>query len=99
MMSGRGLGFTGGTLDKLESIPGFNVNLTHDEMLKALDEVGCFIIGKRWEGNTDSNPYLSRIKMSCAGTRPSRLFKVQSVDCRTNALPDLLTDQRTQPVT
>ena len=46
MMSGRGLGFTGGTLDKLESIPGFNVNLTQDEMLNALDKVGCFIIGK-----------------------------------------------------
>ena len=45
MMSGRGLGFTGGTLDKLESIPGFNVTMTQDAMLEALDKVGCVIVG------------------------------------------------------
>ena len=45
MMSGRGLGFTGGTLDKLESIPGFNVTMTQEAMLEALDKVGCVIIG------------------------------------------------------
>jgi thymidine phosphorylase len=43
MLSGRGLGHTGGTLDKLEAIPGFNVQLTPDEMLRILDEVGCVI--------------------------------------------------------
>jgi len=43
---GRGLGFTGGTLDKLESIPGFRVNLTWPEMLKQLEDVGCFIAGQ-----------------------------------------------------
>src|SRR5262249_7673325 len=41
MMSGRGLGHTGGTLDKLESIPGFRVGLTLDEMKAALRSVGC----------------------------------------------------------
>jgi pyrimidine-nucleoside phosphorylase len=46
MISGRGLGFTGGTLDKLESIPGFRVNLTWPEMLKQLEQVGCFIAGQ-----------------------------------------------------
>lgn len=46
MMSGRGLGFTGGTLDKLESIPGFNVSMTHEQMLEALDKVGCVIMGQ-----------------------------------------------------
>lgn len=46
MISGRGLGFTGGTLDKLESIPGFRVNLTWPEMLKQLEKVGCFIAGQ-----------------------------------------------------
>ncbi len=39
-MSGRGLGYTGGTIDKLESIPGFRVNLGKEEFLKQVDEVG-----------------------------------------------------------
>ncbi|KAG8229774.1 hypothetical protein J437_LFUL005855 [Ladona fulva] len=46
MLSGRGLDITGGTLDKLESIPGYKVELTKDQMLKALKEVGCFIAGQ-----------------------------------------------------
>ncbi|XP_069678312.1 thymidine phosphorylase-like [Periplaneta americana] len=45
MMSGRGLEHTGGTLDKLESIPGFRVELTNSEMKAALETVGCFIAG------------------------------------------------------
>ena len=45
MMSGRGLGHTGGTLDKLESIPGFRVNLSLDEMKNALKRTGCAMIG------------------------------------------------------
>jgi pyrimidine-nucleoside phosphorylase len=46
MTSGRGLGFSGGTLDKLESIPGFNVNLTEHEFVRVLDEVGYAMIGQ-----------------------------------------------------
>ncbi|KAL3883533.1 hypothetical protein ACJMK2_029789 [Sinanodonta woodiana] len=46
MVSGRGLGFTGGTLDKLESIPGFKTSLTNEEMVESLDEVGCCIVGQ-----------------------------------------------------
>src|SRR5438874_5098552 len=46
MMSGRGLGHTGGTLDKLEAIPGFRVALSLDEMRGALKEVGCAMIGQ-----------------------------------------------------
>lgn len=46
MISGRGLGFTGGTLDKLESIPGYRVNLAHEEMLAQLAKIGCFIAGQ-----------------------------------------------------
>jgi len=46
MMSGRGLGHTGGTLDKLEAIPGFRVNLTLDEMKAALTRTGCAMIGQ-----------------------------------------------------
>src|SRR5438128_6131094 len=46
MMSGRGLGHTGGTLDKLEAIPGFRVGLSLDEMRVALARVGCAMIGQ-----------------------------------------------------
>jgi pyrimidine-nucleoside phosphorylase len=46
MMSGRGLGHSGGTLDKLEAIPGFRVDLTLDEMKAALARVGCAMIGQ-----------------------------------------------------
>jgi pyrimidine-nucleoside phosphorylase len=45
-MSGRGLGHTGGTLDKLESIPGFRVELTLDEFVAQLREAGMAIIGQ-----------------------------------------------------
>ena len=46
MMSGRGLGHSGGTLDKLESIKGFNVNLAHDRFEQVLKEVGVAMIGQ-----------------------------------------------------
>jgi pyrimidine-nucleoside phosphorylase len=46
MMSGRGLGHTGGTLDKLEAIPGFRVNLSIDEMTAALRRTGVAMLGQ-----------------------------------------------------
>ncbi len=46
MMSGRGLGHTGGTLDKLESIPGFRVDLSLEEMKAALARTRCAMIGQ-----------------------------------------------------
>ncbi len=49
MISGRGLGHTGGTLDKLEAIPGFNVNLTTEQFLKTLKACGCAMIGQTAE--------------------------------------------------
>jgi pyrimidine-nucleoside phosphorylase len=49
MISGRGLGPTGGTLDKLESISGFNVNLSLDEFKRITDKVGCCMIGQTAE--------------------------------------------------
>lgn len=45
-MSGRGLGHTGGTIDKLESIPNFNVNLSHDDFIKCVNTVGCGIVSQ-----------------------------------------------------
>jgi len=45
-MSGRGLGFTGGTLDKLESIPGFKINISNDDFINQVNEVGLSIIGQ-----------------------------------------------------
>ncbi len=46
MISGRGLGHTGGTLDKLEAIPGFRVGLSIDEYRQVLRRVGCVMIGQ-----------------------------------------------------
>ncbi len=46
MMSGRGLGHTGGTLDKLESIPGFRTNLSLTETRAQVERVGCAMIGQ-----------------------------------------------------
>src|SRR5438046_7682971 len=45
-MSGRGLGHTGGTLDKLEAIPGFRVELTTDELIAQVREIGLAIVGQ-----------------------------------------------------
>jgi pyrimidine-nucleoside phosphorylase len=49
MISGRGLGHTGGTLDKLEAIPGFNVNLSVAEFCRVLETCGCAMIGQTAE--------------------------------------------------
>jgi pyrimidine-nucleoside phosphorylase len=49
MMSGRGLGHTGGTLDKLEAIPGFHTGLSLAQLRRALAEVGCAMIGQTAE--------------------------------------------------
>ena len=46
MMSGRGLGHTGGTLDKLESIPGFRTRLTLEEAARQVERLGCALIGQ-----------------------------------------------------
>ena len=49
MMSGRGLGHTGGTLDKLEAIPGFRSDLSLDAARKQIDAIGCALIGQTAE--------------------------------------------------
>ncbi|MCR5461786.1 MAG: pyrimidine-nucleoside phosphorylase [bacterium] len=45
-MSGRGLGHTGGTLDKLESIPGFNINISNTRFINQVNDIGLAIIGQ-----------------------------------------------------
>ncbi|HUM61009.1 MAG TPA: thymidine phosphorylase, partial [Clostridia bacterium] len=48
-MSGRGLGHTGGTIDKLESIPGFRTELPETDFLRIVREVGCCVVGQTGE--------------------------------------------------
>ena len=45
-MSGRGLGHTGGTLDKLESIPGFNIQISNEDFIKQVNKIGMAIVGQ-----------------------------------------------------
>lgn len=45
-MSGRGLGYTGGTIDKLESIPGYNTSLTIDQFIQNVKEIGIALMGQ-----------------------------------------------------
>ena len=69
MISGRGLGITGGTLDKMESIPGYRTDLSQDEFLKVLDKCGCSIIGQTAElAPADKKLYALR---DVTGTVPS----------------------------
>ncbi len=46
MLSGRGLGHTGGTLDKLEAIPGYRIHMENEEFLALTEKVGCAIVGQ-----------------------------------------------------
>jgi pyrimidine-nucleoside phosphorylase len=77
MISGRGLGITGGTLDKLESIPGFNVNLDEKRALKQLDKIGVFMIGQTEDiCPADKKLYALR---DVTGTVPSQTLIVASI--------------------
>jgi len=61
MMSGRGLGHTGGTLDKLEAIPGFRTNLSLAEAKAQVQKLGCALIGQTAEiAPADRNLYALR---------------------------------------
>src|SRR6266581_2873444 len=77
MISGRGLGITGGTLDKLESIPGFNVNLDDKRALKQLEAIGVFMIGQTADiCPADKKLYALR---DVTGTVPSQPLIVASI--------------------
>lgn len=77
MISGRGLGLTGGTLDKLESIPGFNVALDEKRALKQLEKIGVFMIGQTEDiCPADKKLYALR---DVTGTVPSQPLIVASI--------------------
>ncbi len=68
-MSGRGLGFSGGTLDKLESIPGYNVNLSTEQFKRQLAEIGIVLTGQSADlAPADGKMYALR---DVTGTVPS----------------------------
>ena len=71
MMSGRGLGHTGGTLDKLEAIPGFRTGLSLPEMMRALERRGCAMIGQTSEiAPADKKLYALRDVTGTVESRP-----------------------------
>ncbi len=77
MVSGRGLGITGGTLDKLESIPGFDVNLSEEVALRQLGRIGVFMAGQTADFcPADKKLYALR---DVTGTVPSRALIVASI--------------------
>lgn len=77
MISGRGLGITGGTLDKLESIPGFRVNLSEAEALAQLEKIGVFMIGQTADiCPADKKLYALR---DVTGTVPSQPLIIASI--------------------
>jgi pyrimidine-nucleoside phosphorylase len=79
-MSGRGLGFSGGTLDKLESIPGYRVNLSTDEFKKQLKEKGIVLTGQSMDlAPADGKLYALR---DVTGTVPSTPLIASSIMCK-----------------
>ena len=70
-MSGRGLGFTGGTIDKLESIPGYNAELNENEFINIVKEIGISVIGQTKNlAPADKKLYALRDTISCVGSKP-----------------------------
>ena len=70
-MSGRGLGFTGGTVDKLESIPGYRTNIEIDEFINNVKKVGISMIGQTMNlAPADKKLYALRDTISCVENIP-----------------------------
>lgn len=70
-MSGRGLGITGGTLDKLESIPGFNIHLSNEEILKQAKDVGAVICAQT----------------SCLAPSDKKFYELRDVTATIDSIP------------
>ena len=73
-MSGRGLGFSGGTLDKMESIPGFRTDLSQDEFISQLRSLGLVLTGQTGDlAPADGKLYaLARCDRNCS---------IHTIDC------------------
>ena len=70
-MSGRGLGFTGGTVDKLESIPGYTTNIPVDKFIQNVKEMGISLIGQTLNlAPADKKLYALRDTISCTESIP-----------------------------
>lgn len=70
-MSGRGLGITGGTIDKLESIPGYNTSIDTNRFIKNVQEVGISLIGQTMNlAPADKKIYALRDTISCTDSIP-----------------------------
>ena len=77
MMAGRGLGITGGTLDKLESIPGYQTQLTDEQIVKQISTVGCGIFSQSLKLNP-ADRYLYAIR-DVTATVPHHALIVSSI--------------------
>ena len=70
-MSGRGLGFTGGTIDKLESIPGYNTQISVEEFIKNVEEIGISLMGQTLNlAPADKKIYALRDTIACVENIP-----------------------------
>lgn len=108
MISGRGLGHTGGTLDKLESIPGFNVNLTLEQFKEQVADIGVCMIGQTDQlapadrvlySLRDATSTVTSIPLICASILSKKLAEnpdilVFDVKCGTGAFMRTLDDAR-----
>ena len=90
-MSGRGLGFTGGTIDKLESIPGYTTGLDIDTFKNNVKKIGISLIGQTLNlAPADKKLYALRDTISCTESIPliaicikryNKLYREYSFDC------------------
>lgn len=90
-MSGRGLGFTGGTLDKMESIPGYNVDLTTKAFLNQLQEIGIVLCGQTADlAPADGKLYALRDVTGTIPSTPLIASSIMSKKLAVGAQADLL---------